>query len=230
MQIGILQAGHISDDLRTRLGDFDEMFARLLDGHGFTFRAFDVENMVFPEGVRACDGWLVTGSKHGVYEDHAFIPPLERFIREAQDADVPLVGICFGHQIVARALGGRVEKWSGGWAIGRRPYETKSGEVLHLNAWHQDQVVALPPGAEVLASNDFCANAMVAYGRRAFTVQAHPEFSNDLIATYTAMRRGTGTYPDDRMDAAAAQTDRPVDADRLAGAIAGFFKGRVAHV
>ncbi|MFO6464449.1 type 1 glutamine amidotransferase [Jannaschia sp. KMU-145] len=230
MKIGILQAGHTTEDIRTVHGDFDAMFKRLLDGHGFTFRAYDVEHMVFPDAVTDCDGWLVTGSRHGAYEDHAFIPPLEAFIREAHDANVPLVGICFGHQIVATALGGEVVKFDGGWALGRHPYRLSDGSEITLNAWHQDQVVTLPPGAEVLASSDFCANAILSYGDRAFTVQAHPEFSNAVLTDYVRVRRGTGTYPDDRMDEAEATLAKPVDDARLARAIARFFTDRVAHV
>ncbi|MEM7489851.1 MAG: type 1 glutamine amidotransferase [Pseudomonadota bacterium] len=230
MQIGILQAGHTPEELRATRGDFDTMFARLLDGHGFTFRAYDVEHMAFPDDVRDCDGWLVTGSRHGAYEDHPFIPPLEAFIRDAHTADIPLVGICFGHQIVAQALGGTVVKWPGGWSIGYREYRTTDGARFALNAWHQDQVTVLPDGATTLAANEFCAHAVVAYGRRAFTLQPHPEFASDLIGEYVTMRRGTGTYPDDRMDAAVATLDRPVDDARVAAAIARFFKTRAAHV
>ncbi|MEM8824381.1 MAG: type 1 glutamine amidotransferase [Pseudomonadota bacterium] len=230
MQIGILLAGHTPEELRAKRGDFDAMFARLLDGHGFTFRAYDVENMVFPDSVLDCDGWLITGSKHGAYEDHAFIPPLEQFIRGAHAADRPLVGICFGHQIVAQALGGTVVKWPEGWSLGRRDYQLDGGETIALNAWHQDQVTALPDGAETLASNAFCEHAIVAHGRRAFTVQPHPEFNGDLIADYVTMRKGTGTYPDDRMEKAGAATGQPTDNGRVADAIARFFKTRDTHV
>ena len=230
MKIGILLAGHAPDPLRARRGDYDGMFRDLLAGHGFLFESWDVEGMDFPEGVRAADGWLVSGSRHGVYEDHAFIPPLEAFIREAWEADVPVVGICFGHQIVAQALGGRVEKHAGGWALGRTEYELAAGGRIALNAWHQDQVVEMPPGAERLARSSQCENAILAYGRRAFTVQAHPEFDPALVADFVAQRRGTGTYPDDRMDAAARATGEPVQPGVIADAIARFFLTREADV
>ncbi|WP_179379007.1 type 1 glutamine amidotransferase [Jannaschia marina] len=230
MKIGILQAGHTPPELLPARGDFDQMFAQLLDGHGFTFAAYDVEHMIFPEDVHACDGWLITGSKHGAYEDHAFIPPLERFIRDVYAADVPLVGICFGHQIIAQALGGRVEKFTGGWAVGRREYALPDGGTLALNAWHQDQVVDRPEGATRLAGNAFCENAILAYGQRAFTVQPHPEFSNNLIRDYVTTRRGTGTYPDDLMNQAEVGATAPVDNARLATTIATFFRTRSTHV
>lgn len=230
MKIGILQAGHTPDALLATRGDFDVMFMRLLDGQGFDFASYDVENMSFPAGIDDADGWLITGSRHGAYEDHPFIPPLEEFVRDAYAASKPLVGICFGHQIVAQALGGRVEKFPGGWALGRTEYELADGRRIALNAWHQDQVTELPEGATSLGRNAFCDNAIVAYGDRAFTIQPHPEFDNALMADYVDMRRGSGTYPDDRMQAAMDGTALPVQSDVIARAIIRFFTTRQVHV
>ncbi|MCK0167798.1 type 1 glutamine amidotransferase [Jannaschia sp. S6380] len=172
----------------------------------------------------------MTGSKHGAYEDHAFIPALERFIREAHAGDVPLVGVCFGHQIAAQALGGRVVKHIGGWSLGRQIYETAGGGRLALNAWHQDQVVDLPEGAVCLAGSASCPNAILAYGNRVLTVQPHPEYGSDLIADFVALRQGTGTYPDDRMEAAKEDRHSAVDNVRLGAVIARFFLTRHADV
>jgi GMP synthase-like glutamine amidotransferase len=224
MKIGILECGHTMPEVKARHGEFPDMFARLLDGHGFSFAAYDVEFMEFPEGVDACDGWLLTGSKHGAYEDHPFIPPLKEFIRNAYAARVPMVGICFGHQIIAQALGGHVEKFNNGWALGLTDYAWEDGAQLSLNAWHQDQVLKLPEGAEVVASNAFCANAALVYGDRAFTVQPHPEFSGPIIADYSELRRGTADYPDALMDQAKARAALPDDNAGLAQKIAAFFK------
>lgn len=144
MRIGILKCGQSPDVTRAEHGDYDDMFERLLAGRGFTFDRYHVEAMEFPESVHAADGWLITGSRHGVYEDHAFIPPLEDFIRAAFAADVPMVGVCFGHQIIAQAMGGRVVKHPEGWRVGAQDYVI-GGKPMVLNAWHQDQVVDLPP-------------------------------------------------------------------------------------
>ena len=230
MKIGILLTGHTPDVLRPTRGDFDAMFERLLAGRGFAFDAYDVENMVFPDGPHAADGWLITGSRHGAYEDHPFIPPLETFIRDAYAAGVPLVGICFGHQIVAQALGGTVVKHPGGWSLGRQDYELTDGRIVRLNAWHQDQVRDLPPDAMPVARSAFCEYAMLAYGDRAFTVQPHPEFDGAVIADYVRTRKGTGTYPDDLMDSAAERTGLPDDNAALAHAIGTFFRDRRVHV
>lgn len=180
MLIGILQTGDAPAPLRPTSGDYPNMFERLLAGRGFTFRTWRVLEMNFPASPREADGWLITGSRFGAYEDHAFIPPLEDFIRAVQAAHVPMVGICFGHQIIAQALGGRVEKFAGGWSVGPQDYDF-GDETVTLNAWHQDQVVARPAGARVVARSGFCENAALAYGDSILTVQAHPEFDEPVI-------------------------------------------------
>lgn len=222
MLIGILQTGRAPDDLAGETGDYPAMFERLLDGHGFAFRSWPVLDMQFPASVHDADAWLITGSRHGAYEGHAFIPPLEAFIRSAYATTVPLVGVCFGHQIIAQALGGRVEKFAGGWSVGQTDYDF-GGQTLRLNAWHQDQVTRLPPGAEVVGRSPFCAHAALAYGDRAFTVQAHPEFRDDFIAGLIRTR-GRGVVPDDRLAEADARLGGRLDNDAIAARIAAFLR------
>lgn len=118
MKIGILLAGYTPDKLLEKHGDYDTMFQRLLEGHGFEFVTYPVLDDVLPADAHAADGWLITGSKFSTYDEHSWISPLEYFLRAAYDSAVPIVGICFGHQILAQALGGKVEKFSGGWSGG----------------------------------------------------------------------------------------------------------------
>jgi GMP synthase-like glutamine amidotransferase len=222
MKIGILQTGHAPDEVRGDLGDYADMFARLLGGHGFDFVTFNVVDMAFPAGPDDADGWLITGSKHGAYEDHAWIPPLEGLIRAIHAAAKPLIGVCFGHQIIAQALGGKVEKYSGGWAVGPTTYDFDGGP-LTLNAWHQDQVTVLPPGARVLASNAFCAHAAMAINDTILTIQPHPEFSKSMLDGLIT-HRAPGVVPADQIADAKARLDTPLDATRFADRMAAFFK------
>lgn len=227
MRIGILVTGHVNEALEATYGDYPSMFMHLLDGRGFTFVSHDVVDMEFPASVHDADGWLITGSKHGAYEDLPFIAPLEAFIRDAYAQGVPLVGICFGHQVMAQALGGRVEKYHGGWAVGAKNYHY-GGRILRLNAWHQDQVVALPEGAEVIAANAFCRYAALRIDDRVLSVQPHPEYTRPVLEGLIDHRAAAAGVPPDIVAEARANLDAPTDAGAMADRIAAFYKRRPA--
>jgi len=222
MRIGILQTGHGTPEMIEAQGDIDSIFMRLLGGRGFEFQTYAVVDGAFPGCVDDADGWLITGSKHGAYEDHDWIPPLEQLIRDIYADGRPMIGVCFGHQIVAQALGGKVAKFDGGWSVGHRSYEI-NGETMHLNAWHQDQVVDVPDGAEVIGSNDFCAHAALLYDNRILTIQPHPEFNAEVI-DLLIRTRGPGVVPEDLLKAANDNLSKPTDSDRFADRMEAFFK------
>jgi GMP synthase-like glutamine amidotransferase len=221
MLIGILQTGESPDALRPEMGDYPDFFETLLADRGLTFRRYRVMSMEFPADVQDCEGWLITGSRFGAYEDHPFIKPLEDFIRAAYAAHVPVVGICFGHQIIAQAMGGRVEKYREGWSVGATEYDF-GGETVTLNAWHQDQVTEKPDAATRIASSSFCENAALLYDDRMFTVQAHPEFTPEFVKGLID-KRGRGLVPDTTLDAALSRLDQPLDRGPMADRIAAFF-------
>lgn len=222
MLIGILETGHAPEELRDESGTYPEMFAHLLAAHGFDFRAWAVVDMEFPGSVHDADAWLITGSRHGAYDDLPFIAPLEEFIRTAHREAVPQVGICFGHQIMAQALGGTVEKFQGGWAVGPQQYDF-GDRTMTLNAWHQDQVIRAPEGAEVIATNAFCPLAGLRYGNRAWSVQPHPEFDDRFIKGLIESR-GRGRVPDAQLDEARARLGGGTDSVQLADRIADFLR------
>jgi len=224
MKIGILQTGHVPEELAKDHGEYTHMFKTLLDGNDFEFETYSVVDNVFPKSIEVCDAWLVTGSKHGAYENHIWIPPLEALIREIYAANMPLVGICFGHQIMAQALGGKVRKFDGLWGVGAQEYSHPDGTTTRVLAMHQDQVVEKPPEAEVIATSDFCKYAGLAYKNRALSFQPHPEFTPDFMEELIRARAGS-VIPDDQarpgLESVAIQNDAALYAKRIAA----FLKG-----
>ncbi|MEM7562530.1 MAG: gamma-glutamyl-gamma-aminobutyrate hydrolase family protein [Pseudomonadota bacterium] len=186
MKIGILETGLLREQLADRFDPYPVMFERFLNLSGADFKAcsYSVIRGEMPASVYDCDGWLITGSKHGVYENLEWMLKLQEFVREIAESGVPLAGICFGHQIIAQALGGNVVKSDKGWGVGLHQYQIDisrswmqpESEQIKLYAYHQDQVVELPENAEVFASSDFCPYAGLIYGDSIISVQAHPEF------------------------------------------------------
>ncbi|MCP5075880.1 MAG: type 1 glutamine amidotransferase [Rhodobacteraceae bacterium] len=223
MKIGILQTGRSPEPLVDEFGEYGEMFAKMLGGRGLSFRTYDVLEHDFPASVDVMDGWLITGSKFGAYEDHDWIPPLEELVRAVFKAGLPLIGVCFGHQVIAQALGGRVAKYDGGWSVGRVEYQTIEGNTLPLHAWHQDQVITPPTGARTLASTDFCKHAILAYGSNILTMQPHPEFDSGFIAGL-ANSRGRGVVPDALLDEAIASLGKEVAKSTVADSFEKHFK------
>lgn len=225
MKVGILQTGHAPDELIARHGDYDDFFVDLLAEAEADFATYAVVDGIFPESAAAADAWLITGSRHAVYEPHSWIAPLETLVREIHASGLPMVGICFGHQIIAQALGGRVEKYREGWSVGPVEYRRHDlGGGQTLIAWHQDQVVDLPPDAEVVGSTPFCPFAMLRYGDRALTYQPHPEFTPEFFAALIE-KRGE-VLPSNVREAASAQACGSLARAAIATEIADFLMRR----
>lgn len=221
MKIGLLICGALPDPAVAAHGDYAELYAELLGGQGFGFHAWNVFEGALPESCSDMDGWLISGSKFGAYEDHAWIAPLETFIQDCVENAVPIVGICFGHQIIAQALGGKVEKSDAGWVVGRTMYDF-AGLELPLMAWHQDQVTEVPEGALVLASSATCPNAAILYGDRAFTFQAHPEFDGETIEILADFRKGE--LSPQQYKAALCDVNESLANEIIADQISDFFR------
>ena len=153
MKIGILIVGHPPQEL-SHNGRYDAYFIRLLDDADFTYQAWSVLDGEMPADVHDAQGWLITGSRHGAYEPHPWIPPLEQFIRDCYAAHVPMIGVCFGHQIIAQAMGGKVEKFAGGWSVGRvwsiQPHPEYESDFIEGLITHRGK--GLVPDAQLAAA------------------------------------------------------------------------------
>jgi GMP synthase-like glutamine amidotransferase len=187
MKIGILECGPVPAPLQEKYISYPAMFAAQLGAllPGVIFTTVSVVNGDTLPAPDAFDAWLIPGSRHGVYDDLPWIEPLKDFIRAAARLKRPLAGVCFGHQIIAEALGGKVEKASVGFRVGLERYETTldaAGSVT-MPAFHQDQIVVPPPHAEVVAHSAACAFAALRYkDAPVFSVQFHPEFSRAYLS------------------------------------------------
>jgi len=228
MKLGILQTGWPPEELIEKHGTYADAFARLLANRGFEFDSWAALEGELPTGVKEADGWLVTGSRYGAYEEHSWIAPLEDFLRKAYAKSVPIVGICFGHQILAQALGGKVEKFSGGWSVGRTEYAIDGFEKpLPVIAWHQDQVIEPPADATTICATDFCKHAALKYANNALTLQPHPEFTREYFDDLLQVRKSV--LPEATVKVAAESVHNgPIDDHAVADMIAEFFKSSAA--
>lgn len=231
--VAILETGRPPAALAERFDDYTAAFRTLL-GDGVATERFDVQAGALPDDPSVFAGAIVTGSAAGVYEDLPWIPPLLDWLRAAR-GQTRLVGICFGHQAMAQAFGGRVEKSDRGWGIGLHRYEIMGEEPwmvprvasVAIPVSHQDQVVEPPADARVIAASDFTPYAGLAW-EDALSFQCHPEFSPAFAGALVESRRGH-RIPEAEADEAVASLGGPNDREVMGAWIRGFLLGdRVA--
>lgn len=183
MKIGLLVCDHVRPDYVEEFGTYPQMFRRLFPNLNFV--DYFVVDGQFPIEVNECDAYIITGSKYAAYDKEDWILMLKEFIMEIYESGRKYAGICFGHQMLAESLGGKVEKAKVGWGIGVHTFGiTKKANwmkpdlaSINLLLLCQDQVVELPPTSTVYASSDFCPVAMFTVGENMLGIQAHPEFT-----------------------------------------------------
>ncbi|WP_119167859.1 type 1 glutamine amidotransferase [Algihabitans albus] len=186
-RIAIVECGPVPEPLVAVHGSYPKIFAELLQPLAGTALSFETVSPIAGDAVEALrdfDGLLFTGSRYGVYDDLPWMRPLMAEIRGMAARDRPQVGICFGHQIVAAALGGDVRKAEAGWGAGVQTYDLRDHHAPseEVPVFHQDQVMTPPEGARRLAGNAFCPNGGFSYEAPILTYQFHPEFSRRYLA------------------------------------------------
>ena len=228
-RVGLLVVGHVDPKSVAIAGDYPELFEGLLGPFGVALVPYALDEGRFPASLRECDGWICSPSRQSAYDDLPWIADAEELHREIIRDEHAYVGICFGHQLLAQALGGRVARAGDGWGVGVQEYALVESlpcmeprlDRVALIASHQDQVVDVPGAARVIATNDSCPVAGLAVGDRAWTLQGHPEFVPSLADHLLAGR--VELIGAERVAQARASLTRPLDRTVVGRWIAQFF-------
>ena len=199
LTIGILLTDHVLDDLQIVHGDQNDFYDKIFSeaDPNVNLKIYDVTVDEYPREIDECDGYLITGSKLSVYDNIRWIRDLENFVCLLHSKKKFLLGVCFGHQLIAKALGGEVKKAQVGWVLGLQEYtfhnhfpwlENPNKDIKLIHS-HQDQVTNLPEGTTLVASNNSVPNAMYFIGDHIMSIQGHPEFTNEYAYDVVCKRR-----------------------------------------
>ncbi len=201
LNIGLLLCDDVPEDGQQQFGDYASMFRRAINtaDNRIELTPYTADKGELPDDPLMYDGYLISGSGASVFEDKQWISDLMEFVRRCYNSKVKTVGICFGHQLIAHALGGETTRSEKGWGFGihsaqltARPQFLESGQERYkLVVIHQDQVTSLPTGFNTIAGNDFCPNSMITDGELMLGIQGHPEFGKDYCAYRAEFRRHT---------------------------------------
>jgi GMP synthase (glutamine-hydrolysing) len=232
VRLGLLVCDHVSPELISVSGDYDTMFRLLFSGHpNIEIVAYDAVGGEMPASPGECDAWLTTGSRHSVNERAPWIDELEEFVRETARRGVPFVGICFGHQLLAKALGGDVGVSDHGWGVGIKKVEITPGlrfvpdgvAAFAVFNSHSEQIERLPAGAEVIGRSDHCPVSMMTVGGSMLGLQGHPEMDLAYGAALIESRRDN-QVPEEVAVAALASLDSGTDNPLVAEMIVRFVR------
>lgn len=230
MKIGILETEQLKPEIVKQYGSYGDMTIRLLRAvdEDVSFQTYQVISGEYPNDSNDCDAFLITGSKASAYDNEPWIKQLESYITTLAEQQQKLIGICFGHQLIAQALGGKVEKSNKGWGVG-----VMASDVLQNKSWmqpaqeqysllvsHQDQVVELPDGAERIAGSDFCINSSYQVSNHILGFQGHPEFTVEYAQQSMDKRRKI--IGEERYQQAQGSLDKTIDHRTVARWILNF--------
>ena len=234
--VGILQCGEVPENLRQSFIDYNEMMSQSLTVadpalNYRTWRVFDGE-IPRPD---ACDAWITTGSRHSVNDENDWTHGFCDFVGEVSQLQRPFIGICYGMQMMAKALGGKVEFADQGWGIGvatsavyRQPFWMgEPVDTVNLVVSHQEQVTDLPEDATLIAGSDFCPNSIFTVGRHMLGIQGHPEFTTDYSQALMEARRAI--IPAERISQGMGSLSKPVDRALAFEWIVRFIRSAVAE-
>ena len=204
MKIGILKADTVLDQFASAFGQYPCMIEKIMSlavgnaqHESIVFVTYDIESMQYPQSIEECDAYIITGSKKSVYDDEPWIHRLRDFVVELDQTKTPTIGICFGHQMIAEALGGETRAADIGWRVGvhqlqvqvAADYMQPSMVDISLLYSHKDQVTVLPDDSILLAGSDQCPNGMYQVGQHMLAVQGHPEFVKGYSQELLGFRR-----------------------------------------
>ncbi|KAJ5594635.1 uncharacterized protein N7459_000843 [Penicillium hispanicum] len=239
LRVAVIECDTPIPPVQTKLGNYGDIFERLLQrglqtsGNSTVDIQVSkwnvVDNPVYPNPDE-CDAFLLTGSKHDAFADDPWIVSLTDYVREiVQSHKKPVVGVCFGHQVLARALGARVGR-SEGWEISVEEIDlTDAGkklfgqDKLHLHQMHRDVVFEVPEGCTNLGSSPRCAVQGLYMPSRLISVQAHPEFNEYVMSNILQARHNSGVLNDEMYQDGNSRSAKPHDGEKLAGEFVKFI-------
>lgn len=200
-RLGIVKTDKLKEEFVEQFGEYSTMFARRFEAIGVAFEwvIYDVRQGQYPDTIDEVDAYLITGSKASAYDSELWIDQLKVFVRELHAAEKKLIGICFGHQLIAEALGGKTEQSEEGWSVGVQKTQVHTvaqaygldADAYQVIASHQDVVTSPAKGADILASRPQCPVDAMGLGSHILSFQGHPEFDPSFMQQVLDMREDT---------------------------------------
>ncbi|PON71811.1 Glutamine amidotransferase [Parasponia andersonii] len=237
-KFGILLCAEDTDYVKKMYGGYFGVFVRMLEEKGETWDLYRVTRGEFPDDdeLETYDGFVVSGSSNDAHGNEAWICRLVAFLKRLDSLKIKVLGICFGHQILSRALGGKSGRSISGWDIGTRTVHFSSSSklvqsvkmpaLLSIYEIHRDEVWELPPKAERIAWSDKTRVEMFRYGDHIMGIQGHPEYTKDILLNLIDRLVKLDYIEDSESDELKAKVEeREPDREALKRLCLSFLKG-----